>query len=101
MKFCCGTFEDFTEMAGEGGLSVVVALLLPGSMRFFLQSRAFAAGVSVTTPVTDARMVLSTQEVIHYCPGCGVKLLDFYASTLGDLQRQDLLLEWSADGAQQ
>ena len=100
MKFCCGTFEDFIEMAGEGGVSVVVASLL-GSMRFFLQSRAFAAGASVTTPITDARMVLSTEQVIHYCPGCGVKLLDFYASTMGDLQRQDLLLEWSADGAQQ
>lgn len=92
MKFCCGTFEDYIEMAGEGGVSVVLASLA-GNMRFFLQSRAFAAGVSVDIPVTDARMVLSTEEVIHFCPGCGANLLDFYANRLMELQRQDLLMK--------
>lgn len=88
MKWCCAAFEGLSDSAGHRGLSVIVGTLVGD--RFILQARAVDAGSelgSVGVPVTVAE-----QQVIFFCPGCGVDLAQFYAHSRDAMRREELVL---------
>jgi len=89
MKWCCYIFEGFATCAGEADLSVVV-VTIGGQDSFMLQGRAVDADTDVGSLNTPFKVTLFTEQAIFHCPGCGVRLHEYYKKSIERLRREDL-----------
>jgi len=89
MKWCCYILEDLATCAGEAGVSVVV-VTIGGQDSFVLQSRAVDADTGGGSWNLPFKVTRFTQQAIFHCPGCGVRLHDYYKKSIEQLRREDL-----------
>ncbi len=89
MKWCCYIFEDLAACAGEADLSVVV-VTIGGQDSFVLQGRAVDANTDVRNWNVPFKVTTLTQQAIFHCPGCGVRLHQYYKNSIEPLSREDL-----------
>ncbi len=87
MKWCCMGFEGNFQMAGSRGFGVFVSAPDGSEPAFILQHRSLDPGASV--PSTEYPLTLVDSMQIHFCPWCGVKLVDWYRGALKALDRSE------------
>jgi len=60
-------------------------------MCFLLQARGVNDGVG-PLGLEAGSVMIATQQVIGFCPGCGVRLQDFYDGRLDSLRSEALVI---------
>jgi len=83
MDLCCEKLQEYVANAGGAGVSIV-ARIIADEYVFVLQSRACslseepllknAAMETAKTHPIQAKLRISTQQAIFYCPHCGTSL---------------------------
>jgi len=88
-KWCCEAFRNRYDRGGDRSIAVLVDRDFSGEPRFLLQSRAFEKGdePQLDLPVP---MSLVSEDVIAFCPWCGVVLRRWYRHQIDALARPDL-----------
>jgi len=88
--WCCITFKETFESAGERDFAILVDPFLDG-YAFILQHRAVERDDK--GPRNHPRPISLISEVhIHYCPWCGRRLHEFYANRLPSMVRPGFVL---------
>lgn len=92
-KWCCVAFENHYDEAGERSIAVLVDRDEGGAPEFLLQSRAFSiqnAPPLLNIPAPMSRVI---EDVITFCPWCGVDLAKWYGKQANELVRSGLRID--------
>lgn len=87
MNWCCSIFEALVGNRGLRGLSVVVCTIVHD--RFVLQARGVDDGAQLPADLQVA-VTVAEQQVIFFCPGCGVELESHYRGRTEELRDEPL-----------
>jgi len=89
MKWCCITFKDWYETAGERGTGILVGRNSVGKPEFIIQHRAVDREITLLPP-TDYPVTTTSEFHISYCPWCGRQLDKWYGKYVDELYRPNL-----------